>query len=162
MTAEWQAPPFRLCTPLIATLLSCVLLVGCASLGWHDVSPHYDSAHRSRRYQFDEVAQQSNRNHVILFNSIFGTRDGSQLWAVGNQGTILHYAARTGRWELQPCGTSNALTSISGTGDGAQLWTVGDQGTILHYTAQTGRWERQDSGTNHSLTSVFATSDGVL
>jgi hypothetical protein len=80
---------------------------------------------------------------------------------VGDQGTILHYTAQTGRWEPQSSGTTNSLHSIFGSGDGAQLWAVGEKGTILHYTAQTGRWEPQSSGTTKLLHSVFGSGGGA-
>ena len=76
------------------------------------------------------------------------------MWAVGENGTILHYTAQAGRWEAQSSGTTNWLESIFGSSDGAQLWAVGDSGTILHYTAQAGRWEAQSSGTDAELFSV--------
>ena len=113
---------------------------------------------------FQSLEQNAALRSAPLLLSIFGTSDGSQLWAVGDN--VLHYGAQTGRWEPQTSGTTGFLTSIFGTSDGSQLWAVGDNGTILHYSAQTkaqtqtGGWEPQTSGTPNALWSIFGTSDG--
>jgi photosystem II stability/assembly factor-like uncharacterized protein len=97
--------------------------------------------------------------------SIFGTSDGTQLWAVGEYGAILRYTAQAGRWEAQTVssGTTNILVlfSIFGTSDAAQLWAVGGGGTILHYSAPAGRWEAQRSPTQDDLASIIGSSDGA-
>jgi hypothetical protein len=115
----------------IATLFLCLLLTGCASTGWQDVKPHYDSAHPPSRYEFSRVSGD-------LFG-MWGSADQTQLWAVGDGGTILHYSAQAGRWETQTSGTTNYLYSIFGSSDGSQLWAAGQRGTILHYSVQAGR-----------------------
>jgi hypothetical protein len=62
--------------------------------------------------------------------SIYGTGDGKLLWAVGDNGTILH--TMDGEpWKPLGRGTY-PLSSIYGTGGGKSLWAVEFGGTILH------------------------------
>jgi hypothetical protein len=124
---DWHTEPGRVGIPFVgvmSALLLCLLLSGCATSGWQDVKPHYDSAHLPARYDF--------YNLTPILNGVWGLKDGSQVWAVGADGTILHYTAQAGRWEPQTSPTPNDLLSIFGTSDGAQVWAVGDKGTILH------------------------------
>ena len=129
---------------------------GGAVLGGRGERNH-PALHGGRRRKLGGAEQ---RNDELALNSIFGSSDGTQLWAVGEAGTILHYTAQAGRWEAQSSGTTNHLESIFGSSDGAQLWAVGYSGTISHYTAQTGRWEAQSSGTTNHLASIFGSNDG--
>jgi photosystem II stability/assembly factor-like uncharacterized protein len=123
---------------LTSALLVCILLDGCGVTGWHEVQPRYDAAHAPSHYEFRELNPKLTR--------IWGAADGSQMWAVGEHGTILHYTAQTGRWETQSSGTTEELVSIFGSTDALQAWAVGDKGSILHYTATTGRWDPQEGG----------------
>jgi photosystem II stability/assembly factor-like uncharacterized protein len=57
------------------------------------------------------------RSGTASLNSIFGTSDGSELWAVGSRGTVLHYTAQAGLWQAQDSGSAYTLSSIFGTSD---------------------------------------------
>jgi hypothetical protein len=64
--------------------------------------------------------------------SLYGVSmlSGSDGWAVGAQGTILHYTG--GQWQEVSSPTTNTLLSIAMVS--ATLgWAVGENGTILHY-----------------------------
>jgi len=55
MMIDWHTGPGRAVIPFVGTmtaLLLCLLLAGCATSGWQDVKPHYDSAHPPLRYDF--------------------------------------------------------------------------------------------------------------
>jgi hypothetical protein len=54
---------------------------------------------------------------------------GSDVYAVGDHGTILHRAS--GTWSADSSGTTNALWSIWGSSQDG-LFAVGEAGTILH------------------------------
>ena len=84
-------------------------------------------------------------------NSISGSNDGAQLWAVGTkEPSALHGAggalggAEQRHDELAP---SDFRQQRRGAIVGGRT-----SGTILHYTAQAGRWEAQSSGANGRLT----------
>ena len=145
--AKLRCINFLLCTGVL-----CQLLVGCTAQGWHDVTPHYSSANPPARFEF--------RNLMASLIGIWGLADGSQLWGVGSEGTILHYSRETREWAPQSSGTAKNLYSIFGSGDGSQLWAVGSEGTILHYSQEAGKWEAQTSGTANHLYSIFSNSDG--
>ena len=133
----------------LAVLSSLASLFGCQRTGGK-LSPQYDEASAPRAYHF--------RNLYPTISSVFGTRDGKRLWAVGEAGTILessdgeHWAARTS-------GTPSFLNSIFGTGDGKRLWAVGEGGTILE-SSDGEHWAVRDSGTPDFLNSIFVSSDG--
>ena len=83
---SWNANSGRIDVRLIgsmATFLLCLLLAGCHPTGWYEVKPHYDAAHPPARFEF--------RNLTPYLSGVWGSRDGSQLWAVGIDGSILHY-----------------------------------------------------------------------
>ncbi len=61
--------------------------------------------------------------------SVWGS-SGSDVFAVGDYGTILHYDGST--WSSIPSGTTNYLLGIWGS-SGSDVFVVGDHGTILHY-----------------------------
>ncbi len=81
-------------------------------------------------------------------------RDGAQVWAVGEEGSILHSKDGGQHWGLQNSGTDSRLVSIFGSG--SELWTVGADGTILHSTDGGEHWKPQKSGTERHLFSVYA------
>ena len=89
---SWNANSGRIDVRLIgsmATFLLCLLLAGCHATGWYEVKPHYDAAHPPARFEFRALT------HYL--RSVSGSGDGAQVWAVGEDGTILHYTAQTGR-----------------------------------------------------------------
>jgi hypothetical protein len=54
----------------------------------------------------------------------------SDVFAVGEDGTILHYDGSV--WSTQPSGTGSFLLGVYGTSS-SDIWAVGGYGTILHY-----------------------------
>jgi hypothetical protein len=90
--------------------------------------------------------------------SIFGTSDGTRLWAVGDKGTILE-SDDGEHWIARNSGTSEHLDWIFGTSNGNRLWAVGENGTILE-SDDGAHWVARDSGSPNRLYSIFGTSDG--
>ena len=86
-------------------------------------------------------------------------RDGALVWAVGEEGSILHSKDGGQHWELQKSGTESRLVSIFG--NGLELWTVGADGTILHSTDGGEHWKPQKSGIERHLFSVYAVAPQV-
>jgi hypothetical protein len=60
---------------------------------------------------------------------------GSDVFAVGHSGTILHYDG-TG-WSAMISGTRNSLRGVRGS-SGSDVFAVGWYGTILHYGDSAG------------------------
>ena len=89
--------------------------------------------------------------------------DATNLWAVGDNGTILKGDGAT--WTPQASGTTEHLRAVSGT-SASSVWAVGDAGTILFFNGTD--WTAQTSGTTNALrgvwgssgTNVFAVGDG--
>jgi hypothetical protein len=79
---------------------------------------------------------------------------GSEAWVVGDDATVLHYAA--GSWEPVVVPELAADTSLRGVwGDAAgNLWVVGDRGTLLERRA--GAWSIVDLASPESLNAVWA------
>jgi hypothetical protein len=67
-------------------------------------------------------------------NRLWGAGPGD-LWAVGDQGLILHHDGR--RWTRVPSGSTEDLVAVAGRGPG-DAWALGRNGDILRL--QGGRW----------------------
>jgi hypothetical protein len=65
-----------------------------------------------------------------VLNAISGT-GSSDVWAVGNSGTIRHYTGGA-KWDIVDSPTSQNLRGVwaAATDD---VWAVGENGTVLHY-----------------------------
>lgn len=85
----------------------------------------------------------------IDLSSIWGTSDRS-IWAVGQEGTILHWDGL--RWRQQISDTSAGLTGVWGTSD-SDVWAVGYFGTVVHWDGMS--WQRSSSGTMKDLHGVW-------
>ena len=71
---------------------------------------------------------------------------GSDVFAVGDYGTIVHYDGMT--WSPMSSGTYNHLRGVWGS-SGSDVFAVGDYGTILHYDG--AAWSHMSSGTSAYL-----------
>lgn len=64
--------------------------------------------------------------------SVWGS-SGTDVWAVGDGGAIIHYAA--GQWRSVPSTAKNRLWSVWGSAAN-DIWAVGDRAALLHYDGQ--------------------------
>jgi hypothetical protein len=78
---------------------------------------------------------------------------GSDVFAVGESGTILHYDGSS--WSSMTSGTSDSLDGVWG-GSGSDVFAMGSGGTILHYDGSS--WSSMTSGTSLSLGGVWGSS----
>ena len=79
---------------------------------------------------------------------------GSNVFAVGGDGTILHYNGSS--WSAMSSGTSaNYLGDVWGS-SGSNVFAVGYWGTIQHYHG--GSWSGMSSGTTNGLSGVWGSS----
>lgn len=97
---------------------------------------------------------------AVALNGVWGNSP-SDVYAVGDGGTILHYDGTT--WAAEPSGTAVSLHGVWSSG--AEVIAVGDSGTILHFNGSA--WIADSSGTRANLNGVsgkpggdvFATGD---
>jgi len=73
-------------------------------------------------------------------------RSGSDVFAVGDDGTILHYNGTS--WSSMDSGTSEHLNGVWGH-SGSDVFAVGNGGAILHYDGTS--WSYMFSGTSEDL-----------
>lgn len=73
----------------------------------------------------------------VRLSAIWGS-SASDVWAVGDNGTIRRIRAGAERWEIVASPTSEPLHAIWGSGPN-DVWAVGDNGTILHWDGQAWR-----------------------
>ena len=81
-------------------------------------------------------------------NAIRGLSE-SDIFAVGQNGTILHYDGSS--WSSMASGTTQSLNGVF-IYDSDDVYAVGDNGTILHYDGSA--WSSMTSGTTQNLNAV--------
>jgi hypothetical protein len=86
---------------------------------------------------------------AVQLRSTFGSSP-TDMWAVGDQGTVLHYDGE--RTSSIPSQTTANLTDVWGTGP-SDVWAVGAGGTVLHYDGRV--FTPVPSGTSADLLAVF-------
>jgi hypothetical protein len=77
----------------------------------------------------------------------------SDVFAIGEQGTILHYNGSD--WSPMTSGTTSNLEGVWGASH-SDVFAVGWEGTIRHYDGTT--WSAMTSGTGNGLSAVWGTS----
>lgn len=77
------------------------------------------------------VDSQSN----VSIESVWGS-SASDVWAVGERGTIRRFRTGDVRWQKIESPTQQTLRAVWGSGPD-DVWIVGDGGTILHYDGNT-------------------------
>jgi len=104
---------------------------------------------------FGQVASWKWQNPLPQGNALRGVwgSSGSNVFAVGGPGTILHYDGSS--WSEMSSGTTYDLTGVWGS-SGSDVFAVGSGGTILHYDGST--WSEMSSGTTYDLTGVWGSS----
>jgi photosystem II stability/assembly factor-like uncharacterized protein len=98
----------------------------------------------------DWSAMTSGTSHNL--NGVWG-RSGSDVFAVGDSGTILHYDGTA--WSAMTSLTANNLNDVWGT-FGDDVFAVGDNGTILHYNGTA--WSAMTNLTTTNLNDVWGIS----
>jgi len=88
-----------------------------------------------------------------MLRSVWGS-SASSVWAVGHNGTILHYNGS--KWTKQsPCSNGVDFFGVWGTGP-TNVFTVSFKGVIDRYNGT--KWTCQNSGTTNTLWAVTGTS----
>jgi hypothetical protein len=88
-------------------------------------------------------------------NAVWAT--GSERWAVGAVGTVLHYNGSF--WKLAPSPTRSALRAVVGR-SASDIWAAGDDGVILHYDG--GTWGVAHVDPNQSFRAVAIAPTGEV
>ena len=91
---------------------------------------------------------------IVRMNGTFGTSP-TDMWAVGDAGTILHYDGQ--KVVAVPAGTMADLRDVWGSGP-ADVWTVGVGGTVLRFDGS--RFAPVPSATSVDLGAVFTARSG--
>jgi hypothetical protein len=88
-------------------------------------------------------------------NNLLGVwgSSASDVFAVGNSGTILHYDGST--WSSMSSGTTSHLRGVWGS-SASDVFAMGNSGTILHYDGST--WSPMTSGTTNTLRGIWGSS----
>jgi len=87
-----------------------------------------------------------------ILNSVWGS-SGSDVFAVGYNGTIVHYDGSN--WSTMNSGTTSDLTYVWGS-SGSNVFAVGYNGTIVHYDGT--NWSTMNTGTTDSFSGVWGSS----
>ncbi len=82
---------------------------------------------------------------------------GGGAWAVGDDGAIFSWSARSG-WKRDESGVSRTLRSVSGLRED-DIFCVGDSGSILHWNGKA--WGKVDSPTAQDLFAVHFGPTGI-
>ena len=84
---------------------------------------------------------------------------GNDIFAVGRDGTILHYDGNVGgNWTTMTSGTTQSLAGIWGS-SGSDVFAVGSFGRIIHYDGNVGgNWTTMTSGTAEMYQGVWGSS----
>jgi cysteine-rich repeat protein len=77
----------------------------------------------------------------------------TDVFAVGDDGTLLHYDGQS--WQPMESPTGEELYGAWGSGH-ADVFAVGDDGTLLHYNGDS--WARMGSGTANTLVAAWGPS----
>lgn len=85
-----------------------------------------------------------------LLNAVTGTSD-SDLWAVGEQGSMLHFDGAEWKIHTMP-GAPATLFDVWGSGP-QDYWAVGNDGAVAHYRG--GQWARVEVDHPQNLRSVW-------
>jgi photosystem II stability/assembly factor-like uncharacterized protein len=95
-------------------------------------------------------------------HAVWGTvgRAGARVWAVGDQGRILHQRA-PGVWAPQASGTEEDLHAIWGS-SAEDLWVAGDEGVLLRSRDGGAHWQAVVSGTDEDLRAISGAPGGVF
>ena len=101
-------------------------------------------------------------NGSSTIDAIFGTPDGTHLWASGTNGDIEQSDNGSANWTIRFTPTNSELLAISGTPDGNILVAVGAKGTVIATVNSGTDWKSETSGTGSDLRAVFVAADSKL
>ncbi len=87
---------------------------------------------------------------------VWGSSD-NDVFAVGGEGTILHYDGNT--WNTMHSGTNVSLNGVWGSSS-TDVFAVGQSGTILRYNGNS--WNSMSSGTTKTLVGIWGSSDSNI
>jgi hypothetical protein len=106
-------------------------------------------------YEGSSWAAQTSPAPGVRIMDIWGT-EPKNFWAVGENGTVLHF---TGNWTLVPIGTTATLNAVWGTAAN-DVFVAGEGGLIFHYDGTS--WSPVRSPTDQTLEGIFATAGDTV
>ena len=102
------------------------------------------------------AVEPTKENQASAQNDLYAVwgSSGSDVFAVGQDGTILHYNGLA--WTAMNSSTTDDLYAVWGTADD-DVFAVGQDGTVLHYDGVA--WSSMLRGTTYDLSSVWGASN---
>ena len=133
-------------------------LYGCGEMGYY---LSYKSS-SSPSSSFSSIYMGSSKLKVSLYGMWGVSR--SQVWAVGDSGTIFQckassYCNSSSYWNTQTSGTTNHLKDVYGF-SASNIYAVGFGGTVLHYNGTA--WKSMGPNTSTYFYGVWGTSSSDL
>jgi hypothetical protein len=143
--------PFILSILLTATLV----LSGCIKTEYVTVTETTTVTVTITETATSNTIELSWQNPLPQGNSLHGVwgSSPSDVFAVGDAGTILHYNGTS--WSIMTSGTTCSLSDIWGSSS-TDVFAVGHDGTILHYDGS--NWHPMNTGTNDNISAVWGSS----
>ncbi|MGE3456041.1 MAG: WD40/YVTN/BNR-like repeat-containing protein, partial [Kofleriaceae bacterium] len=95
--------------------------------------------------------RQSNVPTTAFLRSVWA-RSATDVWAVGDDGVIVHYDGQT--WSASPSGVTHDLLAVTGVGN--TVWAAGANGVLLKRAGSS--WVLQQTGTTRTIRALGAIS----
>lgn len=112
-------------------------------------NPNQDGGGEVMHWNGSTWTSETVASHALL--SVWGT--GAHVYAVGNNGTLLHKNSTWSSIDVSSLTTAH-LNAVWGTSSD-NVFVVGEGGTILHYNSELLQWETMQSPTTKRLTFVW-------
>jgi hypothetical protein len=92
------------------------------------------------------------KKYLLILTDVWGS-SGTDVFAVGSSGTILHYDGNS--WSEMESTVTNNLWGVWGS-SGSNVFAVGEGGIIIHYDGS--NWSEIESGTSKWLNGIWGSS----
>jgi hypothetical protein len=136
---------------------------------WLRIPPYRDVASRGNRTALlvgqygtmatlrdDRLAPSGASADTHLY-ALWGTASGDDVYAVGDDGLVLHRHA--GSWRRLELGVREPLRAVFGRSAG-DVYVAGGAGTILHFDGS--RWAPMPTDTRERISALWSADDGTL
>jgi hypothetical protein len=123
-----------------------------ASDAWLTSTGGSGASNSIRRYNGASWGASTNPSTTIVANALFAF-DGTEAYAVGTNGGVLHF--ENGTWSVETTPATSTLFDVWASGP-SDVYAVGTNNTIVHWNGST--WELPDAGLTPSWNAVTGTT----